>query len=128
VNGAKERLRPENRLRSTLDYAAVRRTGRAFRGQCCLILALACAGEPTRFGFIASKKSVGDAVDRNRARRRLREIVRRRWPRVQPTGHWIVVIAQRGSLTAEHQELATELEHLLASAGALAPIASALPH
>ena len=104
----RERLTREHRLTSSLDYSAVKDSGTALRGKHCLLLVLARAGEPTRIGFIASKKGVGGAVQRNRARRRLREIVRRRWPR----------------LPAPHQELATDVEHLLAAAGALAPIGS----
>lgn len=128
VNGARERLRSWNRLRTSQEYAWVKESARAFRGSHCLLLAAARPGEPTRFGFIASRKSVGDAVQRNRARRRIREIVRRRWPRIQAEGHWIVLIAYRTAPTVPHQELATELEHLLASCGALGPIGSPRPH
>lgn len=121
-----ERLTPEHRITSSSQYAAVKAAGKAFRGAHCLIVVLTRAGEPTRFGFIASKRGVGGSVQRNRARRRLREIVRRRWPRLPETGYWIVVIAGRTSLTAPHQELATDVEHLLAAAGALAPIGLAV--
>ena len=65
---------------------------------------------------------MGGAVERNRARRRLREILRRRWPRLPLTGYRILVIAYRSTLIASHQELASDLERLLATAGALAPI------
>jgi len=51
----------------------------------------------------------------------VREIVRRRWPRVPHHGFLLVFIASRASLTAPHQEMATEIESLLAHAGALAP-------
>lgn len=118
----RERLTRDHRLTTSIHYGAVKSAGTSFRGSHCVIVVLARAGEATRFGFVASKRSVGDAVERNRARRRLREIVRRRWPRLPATGYWIVVIALRSAPTAPHQELATDLEHLLAAAGALAPI------
>jgi ribonuclease P protein component len=86
------------------------------------LLALSVAGEVSRVGFIASKRGVGGAVQRNRARRRLREIVRRRWTRVPPHGFMLVFIASRRTLDASHQALATDVETLLAHAGALAPI------
>lgn len=108
-------------MRSSKDFAAVRQNGTAFRGRCCLLLALPSPGEVTRLGWIASKRGVGGAVQRNRARRRLREIVRRRWPRVPHHGFLLVFIAYRAALTAPHQEMATEVESLLAHAGALAP-------
>ena len=121
----RERLTPEHRLTSSLHHAAVREAGVAFRGRHCLILVLSRPGESSRFGFVASRKSVGGAVQRNRARRRLRELVRRRWPRLSAHGYWIDFIAYRSALTAPHQELATEVEHLLARAGALAPARAA---
>ena len=117
-----ERLSEADRLRTSREYAQVKASGAAHRGRCCLLLALACPAEQSRVGFIASKRGVGGAVQRNRARRRLREIVRRRWSRVPATGFWLVFIASRGALAATHQELATEVERLLAAAGALEPL------
>jgi len=117
-----ERLLPANRLTSARDYARVRGEGMAYRGRTCLLLVLTAAGETSRVGFIASKRGVGGAVQRNRARRRLREIVRRRWARVPPLGYLLVFIASRRTLDAPHQALATDVETLLAHAGALAPL------
>jgi len=117
----RERLTPEHRLTTPQQHVAVRESGVAYRGRCCLMLVLEQPGETTRFGFIASRRGVGGAVQRNRARRRLREIVRRRWPRLRDHGLWIEFIAYPGVLTALHQELATEIEQLLTRAGALAP-------
>ena len=119
-----ERLDRPHRLRSSLDHAQVKAEGISFRGRYCLVLALARPEAPTRIGFIASRRSVGGAVQRNRARRRLREIVRRRWPRMPRSGYWLTFIALRGALTAPHQDLASDVEQLLARAGALAPIGS----
>lgn len=116
-----ERIAPQHRMRTADDFAAARTQGTAFRGKCCLLLALPRPAEVTRVGLIASKRGVGGAVQRNRARRRLREIVRRRWPRVAHFGFLLVFIASRAALTAPHQQLATEVESLLAHAGALAP-------
>jgi len=118
----RERLDRTHRLRSGPDHARVKAGGVPLRGRFCLLLVLACPGEPTKVGFIASRKGVGDAVERNRARRRLREIVRRRWPRLQEHGYWLTFIAFRSALTARHEDLATDVERLLAQAGALDPI------
>ena len=61
-------------------------------------------------------------MQRNRARRRLREIVRRRWSRVPPQGYLLVFIASRHTIEAPHQLLASDVETLLAHAGALEPL------
>lgn len=117
-----ERLPAERRLRTSEDHLAVRSGGRALRSRCCVLVVLTRPAEPTRVGFIASKRSVGNSVQRNRARRRLREIVRRRWPRIPPTGFWLEFVALKPVLDAPHEDLASEVERLLASAGALKPL------
>jgi ribonuclease P protein component len=117
----RERLTPDHRLTTPRQHAAVQADGVAFRGRHCLVLVLPRPAEPTRIGFVASRRAVGGAVQRNRARRRLRELVRRRWPRLREHGYWIEFIAFRGAVTAPHQDLATEVEYLLARAGALDP-------
>jgi ribonuclease P protein component len=119
-----ERLPHGNRLRAGREHLAVREGGTAFRGRFCVLVVLPRPGEPTRIGFIASRRGVGESVERNRARRRLREIVRRRWPRIQHFGFWIDFIARTTALTASHEALASEVEHLLASAGALRPLSA----
>jgi ribonuclease P protein component len=115
-----ERLGREQKLRNSREFVAVQTGGTLFRGRCALLLVLPRPGEPTRVGFIASKRGVGGAVQRNRARRRLREIVRRRWARVAEQGYWMVFIASRAALDAPHERLVTEVESLLASAGIIA--------
>jgi ribonuclease P protein component len=117
-----ERIERRHRLTSTLDFARLKSEGTTFRGSHCLLVARACPGEATRVGFVASKRAVGQAVDRNRARRRLREIVRRRWSRVPPTGYLLMFVAFRSALTAAHQDLASDVERALSAAGALAPL------
>ena len=109
-------------MRAARDFTAIKAESTAFRARSCILLVLPRPGEPTRMAFVASKRSVGDAPERNRARRRMREIVRRRWPRLPHAGYLMMFIASRHTLETSHQELATELEHLLASAGALAPV------
>jgi ribonuclease P protein component len=52
---------------------------------------------PARVGFTVSKK-VGNAVERNRVRRRLREIVRLSRAARMRTGHDYVVIGRRAAL------------------------------
>ena len=53
-------------------------------------------GPRSRFG-ISVKKALGNAVARNRIRRRIREIVRRNWLEI-PSG-WDIVIHPRNAMT-----------------------------
>jgi ribonuclease P protein component len=114
-----ERWSPDRRIRTTREYTAIKAGGTAFRGRHCLLLSLPREGDATRVGFVASRKSVGDAVWRNRARRRLREIVRRRWVRLADAQRWMVFIAFRSCLSASHGELVSDVESLLERAGAM---------
>lgn len=114
--GGPERIPPEGRLRSTVDFARLRAEGRPLRGEHCLVVVLECPGEPGKVAFVASRKGVGGAVQRNRARRRLREIVRRRWPTLAPEGRWMMFVAHRSVLTAPHLALVADVERLLGRA------------
>jgi ribonuclease P protein component len=122
TTGLSEGLHPRHRLTAATDFTAVKAKGRAFRGAQCLLVALPNPGQVTRVAFVASRRGVGGAVQRNRARRRLREIVRRRWPRVPNEGYLLMFVATRATVTALHQDLASDVERVLAAAGALAPL------
>lgn len=67
---------------------------------------------PVRFGFTVSKK-VGNAVERNRVRRRLREIVRLAEPARLQTGHDYVLIGRRAALTVPFARIAQDFEGAL---------------
>ena len=112
----RERIPPPAQLRLAGDFTRLRAQGRAIRGEHCLVVVLEAPGEPRKVAFVASKKGVGGAVQRNRARRRLREIVRRLWPRLTREGLWMMFVAHRSTLTAPHRELAADVERLLARA------------
>jgi ribonuclease P protein component len=83
---------------------------------------------PARFGFTVSRK-VGTAVERNRARRRLKEMVRSTtMERVKP-GHDYVLVARRGALTRAFAQMVEDLDDALrrvsARRGRAAPAATA---
>jgi len=63
-------------------------------------------GPEIRIGLITSRR-VGKAVERNKARRRFREIVRQTIPRMIP-GLWIVLVARRSTVSAEFKTLERE--------------------
>jgi ribonuclease P protein component len=67
---------------------------------------------PVRIGFTVSKK-VGNAVERNRVRRRLREIVRRvPQPGMRP-GHDYILIGRRAALAQPFDRMIDELDRAL---------------
>ena len=112
----RESIPAAQRLRSAADFALLRAEGRAIRGEHCLLVTLARPAGPAKVAFVASRKGVGGAVQRNRARRRLREIVRRRWPPLAGRGLWLMFVAHRSALTAPHPALEADVKRLLALA------------
>ena len=94
------RFRAGQRLRRNDDFRAVREQGRRVDCGAFLLTWRVRPAEsiaaPARVGVVASRASVGDAVHRNRAKRRLREIYRRHQPLV-PAGLDLVLTA-RGAL------------------------------
>ncbi len=67
---------------------------------------------PPRVGFTASRK-VGSAVQRNRARRRLRAAADFLLPQSASAGMDYVLIARAGTLTRPYQDLLVDLETAL---------------
>jgi ribonuclease P protein component len=89
------------RLRSSLEYERAFRTGtRRRRGGVTVIAAQRGSG-PARFGLVVGRK-VGGAVERNRAKRRLREAINR--ADLSP-GVDYVVIAASSVVTAPFVQL-----------------------
>ena len=102
------RFRAGQRLRRNDDFRAVREQGR--RIDCGAFLLTwrvrpaALPAAPARVGVVASRASVGDAVHRNRAKRRLREIFRRHQTLV-PSGLDLVLTARAALLRLDFPEV-----------------------
>lgn len=75
------------------------------------------AGSTVRVGFTASRK-VGPAVSRNRARRRLRALVREILPAEARPGFDYVVIARAATVERPFAELRVDLQTALDKVGA----------
>jgi ribonuclease P protein component len=71
----------------------------------------------TRFG-LATGKRLGGAVNRNRARRRIREVLRVMAPSFQP-GWDVLIIARPAIVEADHEALVGALGRVLRSGGVL---------
>ena len=95
------RLRPGQHLRRNADFGAVREQGRRTDcGAFLLTWRVRPTPGPARVGFVASRAAVGDAVHRNRAKRRLREIYRKHQNLVPP-GLDLVLTARAALLRLE---------------------------
>ena len=85
------------RLKQRADFLAAAKGARVPAG--AFVLQARERGDTTapRFGFTVSKK-VGNAVERNRVRRRLREIVRRNAALIPQGGYDYVLIGRKVAL------------------------------
>ncbi len=76
------------------------------------------AGVPIRVGYTASKK-VGGAVQRNRAKRRLRALAREILAAEAAPGHDYVLIARSETVVRAYTDLKRDLRHALRRLGLL---------
>lgn len=91
-------MRRAVRLRSGDDFRRVRRDGRSRANAFVVVLATPRPdgpAHPSRIGVVAGKR-VGDAVVRNRAKRRVREHLRLGY--LQIKGGWDIVVIVRATL------------------------------
>ncbi|HEU4808584.1 MAG TPA: ribonuclease P protein component, partial [Homoserinimonas sp.] len=102
-------------LRRRADFEAVARSGSVSSTPLLVLRARRTDGPVTRIG-LATPATVGGAVERNRVRRRLRELVRTRHGGMG-AGWDLLVITRPGAATATFAELGAALDTLLVRAG-----------
>jgi ribonuclease P protein component len=92
--GQRSRPSSESRVRKRAEYLEIQSGGLRVNGDCLVFILLRRpAGSPLRLGITASRK-IGNAVQRNRARRLIREAFRAVFPDL-PVAVDIVVIVRR---------------------------------
>jgi ribonuclease P protein component len=109
-------------LRRPLEFEAVLRSGSRFASRNFVVRANLNSGSHARLGIIAGRKVAPRAVDRNRARRLIREVFRGALGKLGP---YDLTVQLRGNLRGERNEnVRKELEKLLESVVRLAPAES----
>jgi len=99
------------RVRADKRFQEVRRQGRSFTNQLLVLCALPNDLAYSRFGFSVNSR-IGNAVQRNRIKRRLREAVRLQFEQIRP-GWDIILIARRPIRSADYHEIETACARLL---------------
>lgn len=109
------------RITRRADFERVRSKGKSVAGRFLVLGYLhdETMIEPLRLGLITTRR-MGNAVVRNRVRRRLRGIVQRTGELVI-RGHWIVVIARNAAAKASSEQLEKEWKWMLHQASLMAP-------
>lgn len=108
-------MRREQRLRQSRDFAAVYRRGKPYRSDLLVLRVLRSGRAPSRIGFTVGK-ALGNAVQRNLVKRRLREAAR---SMALADGWDVVLNARLGALAAGYWRLRDEMRDLMRRAGVL---------
>ena len=103
------------RLTRSTDFKRVRSEGKSYAHPLVVLVASRSEEDLTRVGVSASR-SMGGAVQRNRAKRVLRESMRPIFPAV-PAGWDILLIARAPLLQAHFQDVKAAVQGLLRRAG-----------
>ena len=104
-----------NRLRKTKEIKRVFKEGGGHREGFLFLRLVKNNLQISRFGFVVSQGVAKKSTLRNKIKRRLRELVRTRLPRIK-TGFDVVIIAQPGSGTKNFQDTEKNVENLFKKA------------
>jgi ribonuclease P protein component len=105
-----------NRLRRPDQFQRVRREGRSWATSQLLLNSAPSRRRQTRCGFVTAKR-LGNAVFRNRAKRRTREAVRLAWKHLVPGFDLVFVIRHTDVATMPFEMLQQLVEQLIRQAG-----------
>jgi ribonuclease P protein component len=99
------------RLRSSTDFKRVRRLGKSYAHPLIVLIKHPNEAGLSRFG-VSAGRSVGNAVQRNRSKRRIREILRTRIPEIQ-AGWDFIFLARQPLREASYTELQAAIDQLI---------------
>ncbi len=117
-------LPSEQRLRDNRDFRRIYAQGRSYPCELCVLYVWRRNGsakeeaQGRRIGFVVSKKQ-GKAVQRNRMKRRLREVIRLLLPQLREGTYDLIFLCRKGLGTAKGDKILSAVLPLLTKANLL---------
>jgi len=111
-------LKKEFRLRKQRDIENVFDKGAYFSERFLAIKVIKNDMSFSRFGFVVSNKISKKAVERNRAKRLLRESIRLSQKKIKP-GYDVMFVSKNGIINKDFEEVKGSVEKVLKSSGLL---------
>ena len=110
-------MKPAQSLKKNYEFRRLYQRGTSAAGGCMVVYCRRNRLKRNRLGLTASTK-IGNAVKRNRARRRLREVFRLHGAELVP-GYDVILVARSRTLTASWDEMNRTFERLCGKLGLL---------
>ena len=107
------------RLTRSTDFKRVRNAGKSYAHPLIVLVASPAAENSLKVGVTAGR-SVGGAIQRNRAKRLLREAMRLLLPAIRP-GWDLILIARKPLAVATYEQVQSTLSQLIRRANLLTP-------
>ncbi len=108
-------LNKEHRINKKKEYNNIYKKGKKIPGKYMVVFIIKSEREYSRYGFVTSKK-VGNAVKRNRAKRRLRTVIYRNMSDIKDSVD-VVIVARTAINEASWDDLNSEYIRVMRKAG-----------
>lgn len=108
-------LSKQHRLQRNKDFELVFKKGKTFGNDFLFLKLLRNDLKINRFGFIIGKKISKKSTTRNKIKRRLREIIRKKSDNIK-SGFDIIIVAKPKTVEKDYLEIREEVEGLLRKA------------
>jgi ribonuclease P protein component len=105
-------LKKINRIGSRKEFLEIKKMGSLYSSPIFGWLSLKKEDTEKKFGFIISKKISKRAVDRNKIKRRLAEVIRKNLERFKP-GTRVIFLAKKEILNAKVKMIEQEIEKFI---------------
>lgn len=104
-------MKKNNRLRTNQDFLDIYRNGKNYWNRNLTIYVKKNNLEVSRFGYSITKK-IGNSVERNKIRRKMKEIIRLNLDCIKQ-GYDIIIIPKKNTVDIKYKELENAILHLL---------------